>query len=309
VRAVIRGRPFCPLISESDGQPQPVRMRLVLEPRDATAEVPVHTLPITAVLRYPRVEPIALEIAAGETRTTAVRVPGPIAPTEVAIAVEGIAGDVRIEPVAPAAEVHADSQGWVQISLRAFADDCCGAGTREGRLALSAGGSTLRVPLRMVVQRATFWTCPGKQIAMAIAALLGLGLLAWFVHGWVTPARFDPGAVLLSASSLEELIALREGDDGFRLLRRFPQTHRGFRRPAAVWLGGPRAPLPSLRQLPPDGRIEAQPGGARLIVNGPGVLRWDESEGKFVELGPGTYPVPRRLRLQRGDKLFLELRR
>jgi hypothetical protein len=310
LRAVIRGRPFCALVSEGDGEPQPVRMRVVLEPRESGAEMTAHALPISALLRYARAEPIGIEVAAGEAVERSVRVPGPRAPTAIEVSVEGLGEGARVEAIARRADVRADAEGRIELALRASADDCCSAGAREGTLHLRAGGSELRVPIQLEVLRASFWTCPGKQIAMGLAALLLLALLVWIIHGFVTPARFDPGALLLCASSLDELISLRDGDDGWRLLRRFPETKRGFRRPAAVWLGGPRAPLPSLRRMPADGRIEAQPGGgARLVVTGPGVERWNETEGAFAPLAPGSYPVPSRVRLRRGENIFLEFRR
>lgn len=309
VHAIARARPFCALISEGDGEPRPVRMRVVLEPI-ASPEMTAHSLPLTAMLRYARAVPIALELTAGEDVVRAAAVPGPVAQTAIEARVEGLDGDPRITTEPSSLEVHAAPDGTIELSLHATAGDCCGDATREGTLVLSADESELRVPIRVEVAAASFWTCPGKQIAMGIAALLALLLFVWLVHGFVTPARFDPGALLLSASSLEELLSLREGDDGWRPIRRFRETARGFRRPAAVWLGGPRAPLPSLRRQPADGRIEAQPGGgATLVVTGPGIERWNEAEGKFLETDVGTYPVPSRVRIRRGEELFLELRR
>lgn len=318
VRAVVEGSPFCPLISEGDGEPRPVRMRLILAPLagsaagggDAAGEMPAHALPITATLRYAHADPIALELTAGESIQREVRVPGPRAQTAIEARVEGLEDDSRVEVPAGPIEVHAAEDGTFALTLRATAADCCGAGAPEGTLVLRAGESELRVPLRLEVRAPSLWTCPGKQIALALAALLALALLIWLVHGFVSPARFDPGALLLSARTLDELLALREGDDGWRQLRRFAETKRGFRRAAAVWLGGPRAPLPSMKRQPVDGRIEAQPGGgATLIVTGPGVERWNDAEGRFVELERGSYPVASRVRLRRGEELVLELRR
>jgi hypothetical protein len=145
---------------------------------------------------------------------------------------------------------------------------------------------------------------------MAIAGVLLLLLLLWVIHGFMSPARFSRGALLLYASTLEELQALREGDDGWRELRRFGETERGFRRPAAVWLGGPRAPLPSLRRQAADGRIEALgSGSAQLVVSGPTVERWNELEARWDELSPGTYPVAGAVRLRRGEDFVMEFRR
>ncbi|AKF05130.1 VWA domain-containing protein [Sandaracinus amylolyticus] len=321
VHATVRARAFCPRASEGDAAPRPIRMRLVVEP-EASDQVGAHSLPIDATLRYAAMTSLALELTAGETIEREVRVPGPVAESAVDAHVEGAGDDLevsagaRTDPreavaITPHAQLVAGEDRAVAITLRASAADCCGAGTRDTTLVLVADDrSELRVPLRVEVHAPPFWTCPGKQIAMAFAALLALAFLIWLVHGFVSPARFDPGALLLSASSHDELLSMREGDDGWRLLRRFAEAKRGFRRPAAVWLGGPRAPLPSLKRQPADGRIEAQPGGgASLVVTGPGVERWNDAESRYVELERGTHPVPSRVRIRRGEELFLEFRR
>ncbi|WP_236607210.1 VWA domain-containing protein [Sandaracinus amylolyticus] len=310
IHATVRGRAFCPRASEGDAAPRPIRMRLVVEP-EASDQVGAHSLPIDATLRYAAVPPLAMELTAGETIEHEVRVPGPVAESAVDVHVEGAGDDIEAAAVTPHAQLGAGEDRMVAITLRASASDCCGAGPRDATLVLVADDrSELRVPLRIEVRPPSFWTCPGKQIAMAIAALLALVFVIWLVHGVVSPARFDPGALLLSASSHDELLSMREGDDGWRHLRRFTEAQRGFRRPAAVWLGGPRAPLPSLKRQPADGRIEAQPGGgASLVVTGPGIERWNDAESRYVEIERGTHPVPSRVRIKRGEELFLEFRR
>ena len=166
------------------------------------------------------------------------------------------------------------------------------------------------MPLLVEAHAASFWVCPGKQIATVLAGILFFLFLVFLVHGFVTPARFGDAAVLLSASSLEQLALMRDGDDGFRLLRRFAETKRGFRRPATLWLGGPDAPLPSLKRQPRDGKIVASHGGgATLVVIGAGVERWSEGEGKFVELEKGSHAVASRVRLRRGEETYMEFRR
>jgi hypothetical protein len=110
------------------------------------------------------------------------------------------------------------------------------------------------------------------------------------------------------ASSHDALLGLRDGDEGWRKLERFPETRRGFRRSAALYLGGPRAPLPSLKRMPADAFFEAQKGGSvRLVVRGPSVEKFEESSG-WTEVSPGTYPVSSRITLRRGDDVYLQFR-
>ena len=46
-----------------------------------------------------------------------------------------------------------------------------------------------------------------------------------------------------------------------------------------------------------------------LVVLGPGVERWNEGEGKFVEVEKGNHAIGSRVRLRRGEETFLEFRR
>ena len=301
----VGARPFCAAVS-AEGRALPITFRVVVDPEGDT--LGVHTLPLRAELSYAELATLSASVTGGSSSETELEVPGPVAQSSVELRVEGAGDDVV------ASDVHllarADEHGHIRVPLSLLATDCCSAGTREATLVLSAEGSELRVPLSISVEDPGFWICPGKQIAMAIAGVLLLLLLLWVIHGFMSPARFSRGALLLYASTLEELQALREGDDGWRELRRFGETERGFRRPAAVWLGGPRAPLPSLRRQAADGRIEALgSGSAQLVVSGPTVERWNELEARWDELSPGTYPVAGAVRLRRGEDFVMEFRR
>lgn len=307
VQLSVRASPFCP--SVADGRELPVRMSLRLVPD--SSEMAEHAIPLRARLRYAQVEPVELVVAGGARAEQEVALPGPVAQGEVQVRVEldeaeGLtAGAVRERQA-----LRADDERRVSVGLFASADDCCTAREYAGSVVLSgASGPELRVPITIRVEDPGFWTCPGKQILKWTLVALGVLLLGWIVHGFVSPARFREGAVLAWASSHEALLRLRDGDEGWRKLERFTETERGFRRPAALHLGGARAPLPSLKRLPPDARIEAtEGGGAKLIVTGAGVEKFEESSG-WVEIAPGEYPVSNRLTLRRGEETYVQLRR
>ncbi len=303
----VEATPFCQPASD-EGRVLPLRVALTLTP--ASSEVPSHSLPMRATLHYAALTPLTVSITGGETQSFEIEVPGPLARTDIEAHAELDRDDItaRIDP--ERASLHAGESGTVTLSLVVRADDCCADGSATGALVLVAGESELRVPLTVEAHAASFWVCPGKQIAMVALAILLLLFLVFLIHGFLSPARFGDGAVLLSASSLEQLVEMRDGDDGYRLLRRFPETKRGFRRAATLWLGGPDAPLPSLKRQPRDGQIVASHGGsATLVVTGPGVERWSEGEGKFLELERGSHAIGSRVRLRRGEETFLEFRR
>lgn len=307
LQLTVRATAFCPAVSDDEGRELPITMRALLRPE---GEVPEHAIPIRATLRYARATPLALEVEGGDRVTRSVTVPGPVAPTEVTARLELDADALAGGATRETQRLRAGEDRTTGLELFAEADDCCGAGDADATLVLEAasGGPALRVPVTITVRDPGFWVCPGKQIAMALAALLALALLVWLVRGFISPAKFREGAVLTWARSHDALLRLREGDEGYRKLGRFTETERGFRRDAALLLGGPRAPLPSLKRLPEDGRIEATAGGgAKLIVTGPGVEKFEESSG-WVELSPGDYPVPNRITLRRGEETFLQLR-
>jgi len=307
VQLAVRATAFCP--SVADGRELPVRMSLRLVPD--SAEMAEHAVPLRARLRYARVDPVELRVSGGARVEETVALPGPVAQGEVRARIEledaeGLTAGALRERQA----LRADEEGRADVALFAAAEDCCAAREYAGAVVLSAAsGPELRVPITIRVDDPGFWTCPGKQILRWTLIALSVLLFGWIVHGFVSPARFREGAVLAWASSHEALLRLREGDEGWRKLARFTETARRFRRPAALHLGGPRAPLPSLKRLPPDARVEATPGGgAKLIVTGPGVEKFEESSG-WVEIAPGEYPVSNRLTLRRGEDTYLQLRR
>ena len=131
-------------------------------------------------------------------------------------------------------------------------------------IATSSSGPSPRTTI--TVADPGWWICPGQKILRWTLAVLGVLLLSWIVRGFLSPHRFREGAVLLYAESHDALLEIRDGDDGHRPFRRFPETKRGFRRNAALHLGGPRAPLPSLKRMPDDARLVATGGGGAVLV-------------------------------------------
>lgn len=307
VQLTVRATAFCPAVSDDEGRELPITMRALIRPE---GEVPEHAIPIRATLRYAHAAPLTMELAGGARAEHAWVVPGPVAPTEVTARLELDADGVTGGATAETQRLRAGEDRTASLDAFAEAEDCCGAGDYTGTLVLEAasGGPALRVPVTVTVTDPGFWVCPGKQIAMALAALLALAFLIWLIRGFLSPAKFRDGAVLMWARSHDALLRLRDGDEGWRKLGRFTETARGFRRNATLHLGGKQAPLPSLKRLAADGRIEAtEGGGAKLIVTGPGVEKFEESSG-WVELSPGDYPVPNRVTLRRGEETYLQLR-
>jgi len=302
----VEASPYCELAAS--GGPLPVSAHLTLTPTGpAAGALAPYTIPLRGELAYAPIEPIEVEVVGGDTVTQEVEVPAPRALTAVAGAVELDADGLEAAWLGPD-RLRADDAGHATARLRVQAAECCTPRTYEGTLRLRAETSTLEVPLRVTVTDPGFWVCPFRRILRWTGAALALLLLLWTVRGFLAPPRFRDGALLLYADTHQRLIELREGDDGYRRLKRFIETKRGFRRPAALHLGGPRAPLPSLKRLPPDGRIEALAGGgAQLVVTGPGVERFSESKG-WHELQPGIYPVSSKIQLRRGET-YLEFRR
>ena len=306
--------PFCPAVSDHGGQPVAVRMTLQLAPRgDAAAALPPFTLPIRGLLRYAAVAPQELRVRGGDDAVAVAQVPAPIA-AAVALEIDaaGLPGDLRLAPVATATRLQSPAPGGLApVELRVEAGECCAARAYDAALVLRAesGGPALRVPLRVVVDDPGFWVCPGRKILRWGLAALGLLLLVWVIRGFVSPAKFAPGIVLAYAESHPALAKLREGDEGWLRIDRFPEVRRGFYRPATLHLGGAKAPLPSLRRMSPTTRVEARPGGGLvLIVAGEGNEAFSESKG-WHPLDPGEHPVHARMVLRREGTLYLLLRR
>ena len=310
VQVRVGASPLCGAVSDLGAEVE-ARLRLHFEPvGEARTTLSPYDFPMQATLRYAPSEPIEVHVRGGAEADVEVRVPAPIAPMplEVSARLPGVQG-LSLSAEVGAERVQAEADGRAAITLRAIAEDCCAPGVHQGQLILQAGGASQELPLRVIVEDPGFWICPGQLLLKIALGLLLLALLLWLLHGWLAPARFREGAVILYASSHDTILELREGDDGFRKLRRFREARRGFRRHAALHLGGRRAPLPSLRRMPADGRIEARRGGgATLIVTGPGIERFRDSDG-WTELEPGEYPVSNNILLRRGEEVYIQFRR
>ncbi|MBX3271186.1 MAG: VWA domain-containing protein [Sandaracinaceae bacterium] len=305
VQLDVSGTAFCPAVS-ADARPLPVQLRATIR---ASAEVPERSIPIRATLRYAPVERVRLSVRRGEEASAELTVPGPLAPTLVRARVELDADELEVAPVEAEARARADAEArTITVRVRASAEDCCGAREYEGALVLSApDGSELRVPLAVTVEDAGFWVCPGRLIAKWTALVLAILFLIWLVRGFLSPASFRKGAILVWADSHEALLRVRQGDEGWYELAAFAQTRRRFRKDATLSLGGSNAPLPSLQGQADDARIVAKPGGgAALVVDGPGTEKFEESGG-WVEIKAGEHLVASRITLRRGDD-YLQFR-
>lgn len=306
VQVRLEATPLCEVASEQGELP--IAGSISLTPiGGAESQLSAHLIPLRGTLRYAEAAGVELSVEGGSEARASLSVPAPAALTEVFAEVELDESGLEVFVEAPG-RIRGDDDGLAQISVRAEAAECCTPKTYEGRIRLSVGDNELHVPLSVHVQDPGFWVCPFRRILRWSIAILSLLLLIWIIRGFLSPAKFRDGALILSADTHEHLLELREGDDGYRKLKRFIESKRGFRRPAALYLGGRMAPLPSLKRMPEDGRIEALPGGgAQLIVTGPGIERFTESKG-WHELEPGTTPVSSKIQLRRGDT-YLEFRR
>ncbi len=306
VQVDFRPSALCAAASEHGELRVDARLELVAT-GDASSSVGTHALPIRGDLRYAEASAIELSLEGGGHAEVSAEVPAPSALSNVSTTVQLETSDLHVR--ANAGRLRAGPEGRAPITLVADAEECCSAGDYEGFVVLRSGESELRLPLRVRVDPPSFWVCPGRRILRWSLAMLGFLFVVWLVRGFLAPAQFRKGALLLWAESHEHLLKLREGDDSWRPLERFSETKRGFRRHAAMHLGGARAPLHSLRQLPADGRLEAAPsGGVFLIVTGAGVERFTEASG-WQEVSPGKHPITNRVQLRRGDDCYLEFRR
>ena len=131
---------------------------------------------------------------------------------------------------------------------------------------------------------------------------------AWLIRGFVSPKKFAETAVLARAESHEALSKLGEGDEDWRLVRSLESAKRGFYKPATLHLGGAKAALPSLRELPDDARIEARDqNNAALVVEAEGIETFKESTG-WTPVPVGELPIGSSLVLRR-DNTYLLFRR
>jgi hypothetical protein len=311
-----RARPLCPVLHESDGHAT-VPATLWIRPKPGSdgkpSELPVWQMPITAELRYAVIEPQRVSATAGEETEFPLTIPAPVEG-------DGVTLDFAIEPTSALPEglviepVHArrvlDSQnaGTAEVMLRVRSTDCCEAGDYEVTLVVREGDTSLRIPVTVTIVKPSFWTCPGKQIAMGLAGLAALGFLFWLVRGFTSPAKFADAAVLVRGESHEALAKVAEGDEDWRLVRSLATAERGFYKPATIHFGGSQAALPSLRGMSDDAKIEARPNGnATLVVAAEGIEQFKESTG--WQLVPvGQHPLGSSIVLRR-DGTYVQFRR
>lgn len=304
----LRATPFCQALSvgHETGE-QTLDADLVIDPIDEGPLLP-HHLPIRATLKYPKAHTLELSLMGGSEAYETESVPAPPRPMQVSIT--PVLDAERLELATESAELSPrEGDGLAEVRITDRAHECCSPDDYEGVLRLEAEGSVLEVPMRVTVQDPGWWTCPGKKILRWTLGVLAVLLLIWIIRGFLSPSRFRDGAVLIYAESHDALIDTKDGDDGHRPFRRFLETKRGFRRDAALHLGGSRAPLPSLKRMPDDARIVATGGGgATLIVDrDEAVERFTDSDG-WTPMTKGTYPVASRITLRRGDEIYLEVR-
>ncbi|MEM9073818.1 MAG: vWA domain-containing protein [Myxococcota bacterium] len=302
----VEATPFCEPAS-TEGE-LPIAAQVTLAPVGGAAQqLTPHVLPVRGTLRYAAATPVEVTVEGGSEATSEIEVPAPAALLPVVAVLEEVDGDLEVTIDDPGS-IRAGENGRAALTLHAEAEECCSPKQYEARVRLSVGESVLHVPVVVTVTDPGFWVCPFRRILRWSIAAFALLFLIWLVRGFLSPAKFRDGALILYADSHERLLELREGDDGYRKLRRFVETKRGFRRNAGLYLGGPRAPLPSLKRMPADAFIEALAGGGtQLVVTGPGVERFSESKG-WHELEAGTHTVSSKIQLRRDDT-YLEFRR
>ena len=304
----LRATPFCQALSVGhDTGEGTLDADLVITPTGDGPLLP-HHLPIRATLSYPKAHTLELSLPGGGVGYETESVPAPPRPMQVTITPVLEADDLELR--AESGELAPrEGDGLARVRIHDEAGECCSPPPYEGVLRLEADGSVLEVPMRVTVVDPGWWTCPGQKILRWTLLVLGVLLLIWIVRGFLSPHRFREGAVLVYAESHDALLDIKDGDEGHRPFRRFVETKRGFRRNAALHLGGARAPLPSLKRMPDDARFESTGGGgATLIVDrDEAVERFTESEG-WQPLRKGTYPVASRITLRRGEEVYLEVR-
>lgn len=310
--------PLCPALHESDGEAA-IAATLVVRPKpDAQgkpSELPEHRLALRGELRYAVVEAQTIAAKAGDEARVSLQVPAPVGGSDgvaLEFAIEpgpGVPADLIVEPIEPRRVFEAEPGERATIELRVRSPDCCDAGEYPFTLVVSGPqGATLRVPVTLQLEAASFWTCPGKQIALGLAGLAAIGLVVWLIRGFTSPAKFADAAVLVRAESHEALVKVVDGDEDWRLVRALEPTARGFYKPATIHFGGSSAALPSLRGLPDDAAIEARPhGNAALVVKAEGIEQFKESTG--WQLVPvGQHPIGSSIVLRRDDT-YMQFRR
>lgn len=302
---------LCPIVSDKLGE-LPVALDLVVTGKGNADKVGTRHVPISVALRHAVIEPQAAEVTGGEQAQATVRFPAPVNST-VELSLEpgdGVPDDLQVELAQTELRVSGKAGETASVELSLTAKDCCSAGDYAYTLRVRdrAGGPTLAIPVKVTVNKPSFWICPGKTIAMWTAIAAAFGFLIWLIRGFTSPKKFAETAVLARAESHEALSKLAEGDEDWRLVRSLEAANRGFYKPATVHLGGAKAALPSLRELPDDARIEArEQGNAALVVEAEGIETFKESTG-WTPVPVGELPIGSSLVLRR-DNTYLLFRR
>lgn len=305
---------LCPLISDVLGQAElPVALDLIVEAKAAADKIGTRRVPVRATLSYATIDTQQASVTGGEQAEASLSFPAPVNGT-VELSLEpnlamgdGVPEGLTATLSATSLRLTGEPGNVGQVGLSLAASDCCTAGTYDFTLRVgdANGGPSLAVPVQVTVAKPSFWVCPGKTIAKWTALALALGFLAWLIRGFTSPAKFADTAVLARAESHDALVKVGEGDEDWRLVRSLEATKRGFYTPATVHLGGAKAALPSLRELPADARIEARPhDNAALVVEAEGIETFKESTGWTI-VPKGEVPIGSSIVLRRDDTYFM----
>lgn len=306
VQVEVAATGLCPMISESLGE-LPIALELVVRGKDE--KVGSRRVPMSVVLRHAVVAPQAATVTGGEQAQGTLSFPAPVNST-VTLELEPsgeVPEDLQVALAQTELRVSGEAGHIAQVGLSLSAADCCSAGEYPFTLHIrdQAGGPELTIPVTVTVAKPSFWTCPGKMIAKWAALAAALGFSIWLIRGFTSPKRFAETAVLARAESHEALAKLGEGDEDWRLVRSLEAAKRGFYKPATLHLGGPKAALPSLRDLPDDCRIEARDqNNATLVVEAEGIETFKESTG-WTPVPVGELPIGSSLVLRRDDTYLL----
>ncbi|KIG12687.1 hypothetical protein DB30_01124 [Enhygromyxa salina] len=308
----IQASSSCPMISDKLGE-LPVALDLSITPTDPASKIGARRVPIRALLRHAIIEPQTAQVTGGQAGETTLRFPSPVnANVELSLEPNGpladdVAKDLAVTLAQTTLRLTSEPGGVAEVGVSLTATDCCSAGDYPFTLHVrdTAGGPQLDIPVTVSVLAPSFWVCPGKTILKWTLVALGIGLLIWLIRGFTSPAKFAQTAVLARAESHESLAKLTEGDEDWRLIAALEPTKRGFYTPATVHLGGPKAALPSLRELPANARIEARGNdNASLVVEAEGIETFKESSG-WQPLPVGEQPIGSSIVLRRDDTYLM----
>lgn len=327
IQVTVSAASYCPAIQElAEGRSEgaengpvelPLALELTVSGKGSAQAIGERRLALTGTLRQAAAEPQQLRVTGGSSALGELEFPAPVsAKVELSLepseAAEGLGKDLEFALVDTSLRLAGDPGERASVKVELRARDCCQAGeypmTLRVRDTTEGSGSTLTVPVTLVVAKPSFWVCPGKTIAKIAAALLGLGLLIWLIRGFTSPHKFAETAVLARAESHKVLSKLSEGDEDWRLIRSLETTKRAFYKHATVHLGGAKAALPSLRGLGDDARIEARGhGNAALVIDpaaGDSVETFKESSG-WQPLAAGEHPIGSSIVLRRDDTYLM----